>query len=53
VNALSDAGLYVDRMEEIPAGAVTTGSGSRRADTHARKEIPLFLGVRAVKAKAS
>lgn len=49
VNALSDVGLYVDRMEEIPAGAVHTGSGNRRADTHARKEIPLFLVLRAVK----
>ncbi len=49
VNALSDAGLQVNRMEEVPAGAVLTGSGNRRADTHARKEIPLFLLLRAVK----
>lgn len=52
VNALSDAGLYVDRMAEVPAGAVTAGSGHRRADTHARKEIPLFLVMRAIKPKA-
>lgn len=49
VNALSDAGMAVDRMEEVPAGAVTSGSGNRRADAHARKEIPLFLVLRAVK----
>jgi ubiquinone/menaquinone biosynthesis C-methylase UbiE len=48
VNALSDAGLLVDRMEEIPSGAVVSGSGNRRADAHARKEIPLFLLIRAV-----
>jgi ubiquinone/menaquinone biosynthesis C-methylase UbiE len=49
VNALSDAGLHVDRMDEVPAGAVLSGSGNRRADAHARKEIPLFLLLRAVK----
>jgi ubiquinone/menaquinone biosynthesis C-methylase UbiE len=49
VNALSDAGMVVDRMEEVPAGAVLSGSGNRRADAHARQEIPLFLVLRAVK----
>lgn len=49
VNALSDAGMTVDRMEEVPAGAVASGTGNRRADAHARKEIPLFLVLRALK----
>jgi ubiquinone/menaquinone biosynthesis C-methylase UbiE len=49
VNALSDVGLSVDRMEEVPAGAVVSGTGNRRADAHARKEIPLFLVLRATK----
>lgn len=49
VNALADAGFYVERMSEIPADRVLTGSGNRRADTHARKEIPLFLVIKAVR----
>jgi ubiquinone/menaquinone biosynthesis C-methylase UbiE len=52
VNALSDVGMVVDRMEEVPAGEVASGSGNRRADAHARKEIPLFLVLRALKPAA-
>jgi hypothetical protein len=49
VNALADAGFYVERIAEIPADRVLTGSGNRRADMHARKEIPLFLVIKAVR----
>ncbi|HZU11679.1 MAG TPA: class I SAM-dependent methyltransferase [Chloroflexota bacterium] len=51
VNGLSDHGLYLDRMVEVPAEQLTTGTSSKKADALARREIPLFLGLRAFKAK--
>lgn len=47
INALADAGLRVDRMEEIPAHTLHVEGSNARADSHARKEIPLFLALRA------
>jgi SAM-dependent methyltransferase len=47
VNALAYHGLWVDRMEELPAHKLSTSTGSRHAEELARKEIPLFLAVRA------
>lgn len=49
VNGLADAGLCVNRMVEVPAHRIASGSPSVRADRLAREEIPLFLGLRAVK----
>jgi SAM-dependent methyltransferase len=49
VNALASNGLLVDRMEEIPAHRFRITGGSSRAENMARKEIPLFLGIRARK----
>jgi SAM-dependent methyltransferase len=47
VNGLSDVGLWVDRMEEIPAHKLHVEGGTTKAESLARKEIPLFLGLRA------
>jgi SAM-dependent methyltransferase len=49
VNGLADAGLCVDRMEEIPAHKLLFPAPNPRAVTRARQEIPLFLGLRARK----
>ena len=49
INTLGENGLLSQRFLEIPGYKVSTGSGSARADEHARAEIPLFLGLRAVK----
>jgi SAM-dependent methyltransferase len=49
VNSLSDAGLLTDRMEEVPAHKLSGVGQSRRSEELARKEIPLFLGIRARK----
>lgn len=49
VNGLAEVGLLVDRMEEIPAHKLKTPEGNSRAETLARKEIPLFLAMRAQK----
>jgi ubiquinone/menaquinone biosynthesis C-methylase UbiE len=49
VKALRNAGLLVDAMEEWPSHK-TSGPGPRAAaENLARKEIPMFLAVRAVK----
>jgi SAM-dependent methyltransferase len=47
VNGLSDQGLLVDRMDEIPAHKLTTAGENAKAVDLARREIPLFLGLRA------
>lgn len=49
VNGLAAHGLLVDRLEEIPAHKIDLEGPSRRAENMARKEIPLFLGLRALK----
>jgi SAM-dependent methyltransferase len=49
VNGLADQGLFVDRMEEIPAQKLSVQGATTRAVNLARKEIPLFLAVRAKK----
>ncbi len=49
VKALRQAGLLVDAMEEWPSHK-TSGKGLRqKAENTARKEIPMFLAIRAVK----
>jgi ubiquinone/menaquinone biosynthesis C-methylase UbiE len=49
VNGLAAHGLLVDRMEESPAHRLSVAGGSGRAEEVARREIPLFLGLRARK----
>lgn len=51
VNTLADAGLLTERIEEIPAHRAPVAGETRRAAELARKEIPLFLGIRARKAR--
>jgi SAM-dependent methyltransferase len=47
VNGLADQGLLLDRMDEIPAHKLTTAGENAKAVDLARREIPLFLGLRA------
>ena len=49
VNALSEQGLLLDRMLEVPAHRANAPPSQARAAELARKEIPLFLGLRARK----
>ena len=50
VNALSDAGFAVDAMLEIPDLPPDRRPGTAtRGDTRANAEIPIFLGLRAVR----
>jgi ubiquinone/menaquinone biosynthesis C-methylase UbiE len=52
VRGLAKAGLLIDAMEEWP-GHKTSDSGPRAAaENTARKEIPLFLAIRAIKISA-
>jgi SAM-dependent methyltransferase len=49
VNGLSDYGLLVDRMVEIPTYKVQRSGAKAKAENRANEEIPLFLGLRARK----
>lgn len=49
VNGLAKQGLYIDHMEEIPGHKSPGPARSGRAEDLARREIPLFLGLRARK----
>jgi hypothetical protein len=46
VRACADAGLLVDRLEEWPSVRRSTGPRARE-ENRARREIPLFLALRA------
>ena len=49
VKALSEAGLYIDALEEWPS-LRTSEPGPRAAEENrARREIPMFLAIRAIK----
>jgi SAM-dependent methyltransferase len=48
VGALAEAGCAVDALREISGGPVAS-AGLSRAEAMARREIPLFLGLRAVR----
>ncbi|HLJ66805.1 MAG TPA: class I SAM-dependent methyltransferase [Chloroflexota bacterium] len=52
VNGLAEQGLLTDRMEEIAAHRTVERAPTARAANLARKEIPLFLGLRARKVAA-
>ena len=49
INGLGQNGLLVDRIDEIPASEAIAGLARSRAERAAHAEIPLFLGLRAVK----
>jgi hypothetical protein len=49
INALAANGLLVDRMLEIPGHRSNAPPERERAAEQARREIPLFLGLRARK----
>lgn len=49
VKALRQAGLLVDALEEWPSHKSSQPGGRAAAENQARKEIPLFLAIRAVK----
>jgi ubiquinone/menaquinone biosynthesis C-methylase UbiE len=49
VKALSQSGLLIDAMEEWPSHKTSTSGPRAAAENTARKEIPLFLALRAIK----
>lgn len=49
VNGLADCGLAVDCIKEIPTHRVCTSGPRARARNAANREVPLFLGLRAIK----
>jgi SAM-dependent methyltransferase len=50
--ALADAGFAIDRIEEWPGKRVSTSGPRAMEENRIRREIPLFLGVRALKKRA-
>lgn len=53
VKACRKAGLLVDAMEEWPSHKVSTSGPRAHAENTARKEIPMFMAIRAVKVPAA
>ena len=53
VKACAGAGLLIDRLEEWPSLRVSTSGPRAEEENRARREIPMFLGVRAVKPPAA
>ena len=49
VRALRNAGLLIDALEEWPSHKTSTRGPRAHAENEARKEIPMFLTIRAVK----
>ena len=49
VKALARAGLLVDALEEWPSHRVSQPGARAAAENRARKEIPMFLAIRAIK----
>jgi len=49
VKALRNAGLLVDALEEWPSHKTSTSGPRAHAENVARKEIPMFLAIRAIK----
>jgi ubiquinone/menaquinone biosynthesis C-methylase UbiE len=52
VKALRNAGLLIDAVEEWPSHKTSTSGPRAAAENLARKEIPLFMAMRAVKIPA-
>ena len=49
VKSLRTAGLLIDAMEEWPSHKISTSGPRASAENTARKEIPMFLAIRALK----
>ena len=49
VKALRNAGLLIDAMEEWPSHKTSQPGPRQAAENQARKEIPMFLAIRAIK----
>jgi hypothetical protein len=49
VKALRQAGLVIDALEEWPSHKISEPGGRAAAENIARKEIPMFLAIRAIK----
>ena len=49
VKALSNAGLLIDTIEEWPSHKTSTSGPRAAAENTARKEIPMFMAIRALK----
>lgn len=49
INGLSRCGLYLNQIKEIPGYRLNNRGLSSKAEERAQAEIPLFLGLRAVK----
>jgi ubiquinone/menaquinone biosynthesis C-methylase UbiE len=49
VRALRNAGLLIDALEEWPSHKTSTSGPRASAENAARKEIPMFMGIRAIK----
>jgi hypothetical protein len=52
VKAITDAGLLIESVEEWPAQRLSTSGPRAAEENRARREIPLFLGIRAVKGRS-
>ena len=52
VKALRNAGLLIDAMEEWPSHKTSTSGPRAAAENQARKEIPMFMAIRALKVSA-
>jgi ubiquinone/menaquinone biosynthesis C-methylase UbiE len=53
VKAMSRAGLAIDALEEWPSHKTSTSGPRASAENTARKEIPMFMALRAVKISTS
>lgn len=51
VAALAKVGLFIDRLEEWPSMRASDSGPRAAEENRARREIPLFLGLRAVRVK--
>jgi ubiquinone/menaquinone biosynthesis C-methylase UbiE len=53
IKALHHAGFCIDALEEWPSHKKSTSGPRAAAENRAREEIPMFLGLRAVKPRAT
>jgi len=53
VKALRNAGLLIDSIEEWASHKKSTSGPKARAENIAREEIPMFMGIRAIKVAAA
>jgi ubiquinone/menaquinone biosynthesis C-methylase UbiE len=53
IKAMRSAGLLVDAIEEWPSHKTSTSGPRAAAENTARKEIPMFMAIRAIKAGAA